>query len=270
MTIAQAAVLGIVQGLTEFLPVSSSGHLVLVPHLLGWRLPGPEAFVFDVLVQWGTLFAVLAYFRRDLARIAAAMLRDLGQGRPLASQEGRLGWQIALATVPAVVAGLLFKEQIEGAFSSARATGLFLFATAGLLVAAETIGRRARAVEEMDGWDAWWIGCAQVLALLPGVSRSGATIAGGMARQLNREAAARFSFLMSVPVMLGAGVLALRDLAGLESTAAMVPPLMAGFTTALVSGYFAIRWLLGYLMRHSLYGFAAYCLLAGTVAVLTA
>ncbi len=270
MTLVQAAVLGVVQGLTEFLPVSSSGHLVLVPHLLGWRLSGREAFVFDVLVQWGTLFAVFAYFRRDLAQIIAATVRELGRGRPLASQDSRLGWQIALATLPAVVVGLLFKDQIEGAFASARATGLFLFATAGLLVAAETIGRRTRGLETLNWWDAWWIGCAQVLALLPGVSRSGATIAGGMARHLDRETAARFSFLMSVPVMLGAGVLALRDLASLESTAAMLPPLLVGFATALVSGYLAIRWLLAYLMRHSLYGFAVYCVLAGTVALLTA
>jgi len=268
MTLFQAAILGIVQGLTEFLPVSSSGHLVLVPHFLGWDLSGREAFVFDVLVQWGTLFAVFVYFRHDLAAITGHFVRCLVQGRPLADAEARLGWQIILATIPAVVAGLLFKDAIETAFDSARATGIFLLGTAGLLVVAETLGRRSRSMATLGWLDAWWIGCSQVLALLPGISRSGATIAGGMTRHLDREAAARFSFLMSVPVMLGAGILALRDLASLQSMDSMLLPLAVGFCTALVSGYLAIRWLLAYLMHHSLYGFAVYCLAAGVLAIM--
>lgn len=267
MTLLQAIVLGIVQGLTEFIPVSSSGHLVLVPHFLGWQFSPSQAFIFDVLVQWGTLFAVLVYFRKDLADIAVAFIMDLVEGRPFATAKARLGWYLILATVPAVVVGLLCKDMVESAFSSPKATGIFLFATAALLVIAETVGHRRRQMGEITWRDALWIGFSQVLALLPGISRSGSTIAGGMTRHLDRPSAARFSFLMSVPVMLGAGVLALKDLINLPGTYQLLLPLMVGFLAALVSGYIAIRWLLAYLGRHSLYVFAIYCTALGLIVV---
>ncbi len=263
MTYLQAIVLGIVQGLTEFIPVSSSGHLVLVPHLLGWRFSHAQAFVFDVLVQWGTLFAVFIYFRSDLVTIGLAFVRGVVRGKPFADADSRMGWYLVLATLPAVVAGLAAKDLVESAFASPRATGIFLLCTALLLVIAERVGHRNRSMEEMTWGDALWIGCSQVLALLPGISRSGSTIAGGMTRHLDRSAAARFSFLMSVPVMVGAGVLALGDLAALPATDHFLQPLLAGFLAALVSGYIAIRWLLAYLSRHSLYGFAVYCVVLG-------
>ncbi len=269
MTFLQAVVLGIVQGLTEFIPVSSSGHLVLVPHFLGWEFSRSQAFIFDVLVQWGTLLAVFIYFWKDLTAIAGAFVRGIVQGSPWADPDSRMGWYIILATLPAVVAGLTCKDLIEHAFASPKMTGVFLLVTAVLLVIAETVGRRNRSMEQMSWKDSLWIGCSQVLALLPGVSRSGATIAGGMTRHLDRYSAARFSFLMSVPVMLGAGVLAFKDLADLPAAGDFLLPLLVGFLAALVSGYIAIRWLIAYLSKHSLYVFAGYCTVLGLIVLFT-
>lgn len=268
MTLLQAVVLGIVQGLTEFIPVSSSGHLVLVPHVLGWEYDKSQAFVFDVLVQWGTLFAVFVYFRRDLYAIVTAFWRAISSGRPFATAEARMGWYLIIATIPAVVVGLLFKNVIEAAFTSARATGFFLLITTFLLVVAEVVGKRNRTMEHVTWLDSLWIGCSQILALLPGVSRSGATIAGGMTRNLDRSAAARFSFLMSVPVMLGAGVLAFKDLFAMPTSEHFLLPLLVGFFMAMISGYAAIRWLIAYLSKHSLLIFAGYCLLLGVPVLL--
>ncbi len=267
MTLFQAIILGIVQGLTEFIPVSSSGHLVLVPHFLGWHFSQEQAFIFDVLVQWGTLLAVFIYFWKDLLTIAVAFLRGITQGKPLADPDARMGWYLIVATIPAVIAGLSCKDLIEQAFASPKMTGIFLLVTAALLIIAEKAGHRNRTMEEMTWKDSLWIGFSQVLALLPGVSRSGSTIAGGMTRHLNRSSAARFSFLMSVPVMLGAGILAFKDLAALPAAGDFMLPLLAGFLAALVSGYLAIRWLIAFLGKHALYPFAVYCVVLGLVVI---
>ena len=269
MTFVQAVILGVVQGLTEFIPVSSSGHLVLVPHFLGWEFSRSQAFIFYVLVQCGTLFAVFIYFWRDLTAIAAAFVRGISAGKPFADPDAKMGWYLILATLPAVVAGLLGKDMIEHAFASPKMTGVFLLGTAMLLVIAETVGHRNRSMEQITWKGSLWIGCSQVLALLPGISRSGATIAGGMTRHLDRSSAARFSFLMSVPVMLGAGILAFKDLAELPAAGDFLLPLLVGFLAALVSGYIAIRWLIAYLSKHSLYVFAVYCTILGLIVIVT-
>lgn len=269
MTFFQAIILGIVQGLTEFIPVSSSGHLVLVPHFLGWEFSPSQAFIFDVLVQWGTLLAVFIYFWKDLTTIATAFVRGILAGKPFADADAKMGWYLIIATIPAVVAGLTCKDLIEHAFASPRMTGVFLLGTAVLLVIAETVGHRNRSMKEITWKDSLWIGFSQVLALLPGVSRSGSTIAGGMTRHLDRSSAARFSFLMSIPVMLGAGVLAFKDLADLPAAGDFIAPLLVGFLVALISGYIAIRWLIAYLSKHSLYVFAAYCTVLGLIVILT-
>lgn len=263
MTDLQAAVLGVVQGLTEFIPVSSSGHLVLMPRFLGWHFSAEHSFIFDVLVQWGTLLAVFIYFRKDLTEIAAAFVHGIIRRRPFAEQNAIMGWYLVLATLPAVVFGLLCKDLVEQAFASPKMTGIFLLLTAALLVIAETAGHRDRSMHRLTWKDSLWIGFFQVLALLPGVSRSGATMAGGMTRHLDRSSAARFSFLMSVPIMLGAGVLAIKDLLELPASTEFLQPLLVGFLTAAMSGYIAIRWLIAYLSRHSLYLFAGYCAVLG-------
>ena len=268
MSIIQAIILGLVQGLTEYIPVSSSAHLVLVPWLLGWTFDPTTAFVFDVLVQWGTLVGVVIYFWRDIWAIVRGVVNGLIQRKPFGTFEARLGWFIVLATIPAVLAGLLLKNFFEQFFSDPKAVAALLFLTAAILVAAERLGQRQRRLESINSTDAITIGLWQVLSILPGVSRSGATIVGGMLRGLDRPAAARFSFLMSIPALLGAGVLAFKDLLdtpNLSSTLGL--PILVGFAAAAISGYLCIRWLLGYLQKHSLTVFAAYCAAFGAVCV---
>ena len=271
MTILQAIFLGIVQGLTEFLPVSSTAHLILVPWLIGWSYDPKTAFVFNVLVQWGTLVGVFAYFWRDLASIARGMLGGLARRAPFDTFEARLGWWVVVATIPAVVAGLLLKNHIESLSSAYAAVAAVVILAAALLVAAERFGRRTRTLDNLHAADAAVVGLWQTLALFPGVSRSSSTIAGGMLRHLERSAAARFSFLMSIPALLGAGALAIKDLledAALLSVLAL--PLAAGFLAAAVSGYLVIRWLLGYLQRQSLNVFVVYRLVFGAVCLIVA
>jgi undecaprenyl-diphosphatase len=268
MNLLQALVLGLVQGATEFIPVSSSGHLVLIPWILGWRLEPQAAFVFDVLVQWGTLVALVVFYWRDLVALVRAVIVGLARRRPLEDPLARLGWLIAAASVPAAIAGLLFKEAVESAFNNPAAVSAFLLGTALLLLLSERLSRQTRALSELTLADALWVGLAQALALLPGISRSGSTIAGGLTRGLRRAEAARLSFLMFVPVMLGAGVIALKDLADSPAPAALLPVLAVGFLTSAVVGYLAIRWLLGYLSRRPLTPFALYCLVVGVAGLL--
>jgi undecaprenyl-diphosphatase len=265
MTAFQALILGIVQGATEFLPVSSSGHLVLVPWLLGWQLDPQAAFVFDVLVQWGTLLAVIVYFWRELPGLALAALRGLIHGHPLESPAARMAWLLVLASLPAAVLGLVFKDTVEATFGQPTMVFGFLLVTSALLAVSEWLGHRTRSMESLRWTDALWIGLAQVLALFPGVSRSGSTIAGGMTRQLRRPDAARFAFLMSVPIMIGAGLVALRDLARLPDVAAQLGNLALGFLAAAVVGYLAIRWLLRYLSQRPLTVFIIYTAVVGVI-----
>jgi len=270
LTLFQSILLGIIQGLTEFLPISSSAHLVLTPYILGWNIPDEAEFIFDVLVQLGTLVAVIAYFWRDLLGIVKSFLLGIWHKKPLEETQARLGWLLILATIPAALAGLLFKDLVEQAFSSPIATALFLIVTAIFLVSAERYGRKVRSLEQLNWLDSLLVGLFQAASLFPGVSRSGSTITGGMLRGIDRRSAARFSFLMSVPVMLGAGGLAVVDLFQLPDFTAQLPTLLAGFVAALVMGYLSIRWLLGYLSRHSFYGFAVYCLIVAAITFIVA
>jgi undecaprenyl-diphosphatase len=260
MEFFQAFILGIIQGITEFLPISSSGHLVLTPFLFGWNIPPEEKFPFDVLVQLGTLVAVFVYFWKDIVAIVTDFVRGLITRQPFATVQSRLGWYLLLASVPAGIFGILLKDYVEEAFSSPVLTAFFLFGTAALLLLAERLGKRNRTLEHATWKDAVWIGAAQILALFPGVSRSGATIAGGMTRNLERKEAGRFSFLMSIPIMLAAGLYSTLDLLDVPNLAEFLPVLMVGFFTAAVVGYLAIAWLLSFLNRGSLKGFAFYCI----------
>ncbi|MDW8325424.1 MAG: undecaprenyl-diphosphatase UppP [Anaerolineales bacterium] len=268
MDLLQALLLGIIQGLTEFLPISSSAHLVLVPWLLGWRFDPKAKFVFDVLVQNGTLVAVITYFWKDLLYLLRAVLTALWQQQPFATPDARLGWFVALATVPAVVLGFLFKDFFESVFASPPAVAALLLLTAALLAFSERYGQRLRDLTTLTWLDALIIGLMQALAILPGVSRSGATMAGGLARGLDRPAAARFSFLMSVPVMLGAGLVALNDLLAIPNFSDYVLPVSTGFIAAAVVGYLSIGWLLAFLRRRSFYGFAVYCAAASAACLM--
>jgi undecaprenyl-diphosphatase len=259
----QALVLGAVQGLTEFVPISSSGHLVLVPEALGWDAPG---LAFDVLLHVASLIALLVYFSGDLI--------DLARGS-LAGDTGarRLVGLLALATVPAVIAGVLLGDYFEGTFEDAEAAAIQLVITAGILVAAEQAlafherkqaetGEHLRSMEDLNVTDAALVGVAQAVSILPGISRSGSTIAAGLARGTKREDAARFAFLLAIPALFGAALVKVPDLG--EGSLGMGAG-VAGFVAALVTSYAAIAILIKYLKTRSLYPFAAYCVVAGVL-----
>jgi undecaprenyl-diphosphatase len=241
---------------------------------LGQRLLGLESgndlFAFTVLVQLGTLLALIAYYWMDLWAIGRAWLLDLWKGvilrqqKPFASSQARMGWYLLLGTIPAAIAGVLLKNLVEALFNSPLVeASIRLLITVGLLLAAERFGKRNRNLDDLNWLDALWVGIAQVLSVFPGASRSGATITGGMLRGLDRPAAARFAFLLSVPIMLAAGGYETFDLLRSEHVASsLLPSILIGILTAAIVGYLAIRWLLGFLARRPLYVFAIYCTFA--------
>lgn len=266
-----AIVLGIVQGATEFIPVSSSGHLVIIPWLLGWQEDAYAGLLFDTVLHWGTLVAIFWVFWRDFLRLFTAALGSLTT-RSLADPEARIAWYIVLGSIPAAVTGLLLKDQIEVLFDSPRAAGFFLLVTAGLLAGSEWLVRRVqrfRDMREMKLWDALFVGLAQAIALAPGISRSGSTIAAGLVRRLRRDEAARFSFLLGTPAFFGAGLLQMLDTLAVDATqvTANAAPLVAGFAASAVAGVLAIRFLLAYLRERSLYAFAVYCTVLGLAVI---
>lgn len=270
MTFFQALIQGIVQGLTEFLPVSSSAHLVIVPFLLNWTLDPEKSFLFNVLVQLGTLVAVILFFWKDLVAIIRQLLVGIKEKEPFATPERKLGWYIVLGTIPAGLAGLLLKSKVEAAFNSPVLTAILLFVTAILLTVAEVFSKKEKDLDQLNWIEALIIGIFQALAIFPGISRSGATVSGGLLKGYTRETAARFSFLLSIPIMLAAGLLSVIDLARAEFFLNFLPIMVFGFVIAGVVGYFSIRWLLNYLKKNSLYGFAIYCALVSIVTIFVA
>lgn len=270
MTIFQAIILGIIQGLTEYLPVSSSAHLVIVPFLCGWTFPEDQIFVFDVLVQLGTLVAVIVYFWKDLLNIVVEFFKGIAAKKPFATTEARMGWLIILASIPGGLAGVLIKPLVEAAFSNPAAVGGLLFVTAILLLVAEFIGRRERGFTSIGWLDALLIGLGQAVSIFPGISRSGATISVGLMRGLKRTDAAKFSFLMSIPIMLAAGLYSALDLREVANLASFLPVILVGTLVAAIVGYLSIKWLLSFLNRHSLSIFAAYCAALGALVLIVA
>jgi undecaprenyl-diphosphatase len=273
MSIFQALVLGIIQGLTEYIPVSSTANLILVPWLLGWEFTPQTKEVFVILVQWGTLVGVVIYFWRDIWQIIGAMLRGLKQRQPFESFEARLGWLVILATVPAVIAGVFVKGYLERLYQAYLLISIILMLGGVLMLVAERFGTRTRDLIQLTWLDALIVGVWQILAMIPGFSRSSVTISGGMLRNFKRADAARFSFLMSIPALLGAGVVALKDLFSTPGLlASLAAPLIVGFLAAAITGYLSIRWLLGYLKTRSLnifvvyrFVFGGFCLIVGLI-----
>jgi undecaprenyl-diphosphatase len=260
MSTFEAIVLGLVQGLTEFLPISSSGHLRIVPALLGWPDPGTG---FTAVIQLGTMAAVLLYFRAELWRIALAWVRELRVPFRRRSHEANLGWFIVLGTIPISVFGFVFSDQIESGARSLYLIGSALILFSFVMVLAERIGSQRRRLAEMDGRDGLFVGMAQALALIPGVSRSGATISAGLFRGFDRVAAARYSFLLSVPAVVLSGLFELRKIGG--DGGASVGATAVATLVAFVSGYIAIAWLLRYLSTHSLRIFVVYRIALGAL-----
>lgn len=269
MNIFESIILGIVQGITEFLPISSSAHLVIVPYLFKWEIPSDEAFVFNILVQVASLVGVFAFFWRDVYHILRAMLSGIIEKKPFAESDAKLGWYLILATIPAGVIGFLLKDQVEAVFDSPTITAFFLLITAAFLVVAEKVGKRSRSLKELDWKDSLTIGFFQVIAIFPGISRSGSTITGGMIRNLERPPAARFAFLMSIPIMLAAGLLGTVDLLEIPNLSSLLPVFIPGFIASAVVSFLAIGWLLRYLHKHPLYVFAIYCVGLSVLTFLT-
>jgi len=269
MTTIQAIILGIIQGLTEFLPISSSGHLVILPFFLNWEIASKEGYIFNVLVQIGTLISVIFYFRNVLIDITKDFFKQLFIGTPFATHNARLGWLLIIATIPAGLAGLFFEDVVEQTFSSPLFAGIALLATGTLMMIAEIVNMKIGDIHDINFSTALLMGLMQSLAIFPGVSRSGATISGGMFRHIRRKDAGDFSFLMSIPIMLAAGGLSTYRMVTEVSNLGEFLPIMAiGFITAAVVGYIAIRWLLNFLVNHSLLYFSGYCFLLGTATIL--
>jgi undecaprenyl-diphosphatase len=273
LSTVQATTMGIVQGLTEFVPVSSSAHLVIVPFLLRWPIPD---LAFDVAVHLGTALAVVVYFAADLGGILASGTRvALRRPRQNDHERARLIVLLAVGTVPAGVVGLLGEGLFEDLFTTgedvdrigALIVGLFLLGTAGLLLSSESVlarrEGRGRGLGQVGWWDAVVVGIFQAAAIAPGISRSGATIAAGLFMGLAREPAARFSFLLSLPAIVGAAIVSLPDI----PPGADAAPMIVGGAAAAVSGFAAIAFLLRYLRTRTMRPFAAYCAVASVLTI---
>ena len=271
MELLQAFVLGIVQGLTEFLPVSSSGHLILVREALGWDLLADPHLnkTFDVALHAGTFLALVAYFRSDIRRLLAAFAGSL-RHRIGEDSDRRLAWLIVIGTIPAAIAGVLGQDVIETVLGTPVLVAAQLIVFALLLWLADRAGRQARGVSETSWGDGIAVGLAQALSLAPGVSRSGITITTGLAKGMTREGAARFSFLLSIPIVGGTAVY---SLIGLVREPTALPPgsiglFAVGMLAAVISGYLCIRYFLRYLQTRTLTPFVIYRIALGLVLLL--
>lgn len=260
MNLYHAIFLGIIQGLTEFIPVSSTAHLLIGQELL--RIPSNNLmFAFIVIIQLGTVISLLITYWKDVIVLVKAFF-----AKPFSSQENKLAWNIIIATIPAALVGFSLRGTVETLFRQPfLQASVRLFVAAGLLALAEWLGKRTRQIENLTLLDAFVIGCFQVIAVFPGASRSGTTISGGMFRGFDRPAAARFAFLMSIPIMVGAGGYQIIDIAPVPGIREFIPALVVGFITSAIVGWVAVRWLLRYLSNHSMYIFSVYCLLAGII-----
>ena len=257
----QALVLGIVQGLTEFLPISSTAHLRVVPELLGWNDPGAE---FSAVIQLGTLGAVMLYFWQDVLQLSRAALESIWKREPLGTPKSRMAWGIAAGTVPIVVLGLSFKDFIKMEARELWVIGIALIVLAVFLYLAERLSPRNRQIGQLSLLQIQWIGLTQALALIPGCSRSGSTIMGGLMVGLNREAAARFSFLLSLPAIFGSGLYELKELMEIGISTDGYFNLIVGILASFVVGYLSIGLLLRFLRRHGTFVFVIYRIVLGT------
>ena len=263
MDLFQAIFLGILQGLTEFLPISSSAHLRVVPAIFGWEDPGAA---FTAVTQLGTEAAVLIYFRRDLWDIGTGWLRGVMHADARDTPQWRMGWAIVVATIPIGIFGLVFEEQIENGARSLWIVGVVMIVFALVLGYADQTGRQEHTLEDISARRGVLIGLAQALALIPGVSRSGATLSAGLFLGLERAAAARFSFLLAIPAVVGSGVFQLEGiLSGEEGGDEPFAYVVIATLIAFAVGYAVIAWLLRYLVTHTVRIFVIYRIAFGTL-----
>jgi undecaprenyl-diphosphatase len=263
MSILEAIVLGLVQGLTEFIPISSTGHLKIVPELLGWGDPGAAI---SAVIQFGTILAVIIYFFKDIVRLTVGFFRGLIARKPFGDPDSREAWYVIFATIPIVIVGVLLEEQIEGVFRSTWVVTFQLIFIAILMQVAEAYAKRRgfRPKEDFNAKDAWIIGAGQCIALIPGSSRSGSTIMTALFRRVPHDYAARFSFVMSIPAITAAGIFQMFD-AKDELTAIGTTPLLVGIVVAFISGWLSIYFLLRYLRTHTTHIFIYYRYILGAV-----
>jgi undecaprenyl-diphosphatase len=259
MSLIEAIVLGLVQGLTEFLPISSTAHLRIVPELLGWKDPGAA---YSAVIQLGTVAAVLIYFRRDLVNLTTAFFQGLVRRQPFATLESRLAWFVLVGTLPIGVCGLAFKKYIETSLRSLYVISASLIVLAIILFIVERVASHQRTVADMRWRDGLIIGAWQALALIPGSSRSGTTLTGALSLGLKREDAARYSFLLSIPATSLAGVFELKHLLEADTRPSTMA-LATGTLVAFGSGLAAIAWLLRYLRTRSTMIFVVYRVVLG-------
>lgn len=259
MSPLQAILLGLLQGFTEFVPVSSSGHLVLIPWLLGWPSP---SLTYDTMVHLGTLTAVVVYLRREIGILLREGFASLRTLKPQTA-EARLFWLVIVSAIPGALMGYIWADFFEQLFGSPRATSALLIVTGAILLLSERLGQRSITLEKIGLGRAFIMGLAQGCAIAPGLSRSGATIAAGLLCGLKREEAARFSFLMSIPIIAGAASVQLLELSSTGFEISQALGLGLGFIAALASGYVAVRFLLRYLQTHGLKAFTYYCWTVG-------
>jgi undecaprenyl-diphosphatase len=274
MDIIQAIIMGMVQGLTEFLPVSSSAHLVIAPELLGTQ----SSLAFDTLLHVGTLVAVIGYFWKDITSMIKSFvssLLDIPRGK---FKEGvaddpykRLAWLVVVGTIPAGLMGVLLKSKFEALFNSVTIVGFFLLVTGVILwgsewIAKRNIDKKGKDVKEVSFTNSLVIGVFQGLAIAPGISRSGSTIAAGLFSGLERKLAARYSFLLSIPAILGAALIQAKDIVSFDANTEV---LIAGFLSAAIFSYLAVKFMMGYIQKHSLNIFAIYCWIVGALTIIS-
>ncbi|MEN6292152.1 MAG: undecaprenyl-diphosphatase UppP [Methanobacterium sp.] len=272
MDIIQALVLGIVQGLTEFLPVSSSAHLVFVPYIIGTT----SSLAYDTLLHIGTLVAVVAYFWNDIINMLKSFFSSLldifrGQFRKGLQEDQfkKLAWFVIIGTIPAGLAGVLFESTFESLFSNVIIVGFFLIITGFLLWGSEMMSRKIedkKSLKNMTLKNSIMIGIAQACAIAPGISRSGATISAGLFLGVDKELAARYSFLLSIPAILGAALVQAKDIGSMMDIGSVAA--IAGFIAAIISGYLAVRFMLKLIKERNLLPFAYYCWIIGPLAMI--
>lgn len=263
----QAILLGVVQGLTEFLPISSTAHLILVPWLLGWESPLLNSLTFDLALHGGTIVAVLAYFARDWVQLFNGFLASL-RSRNLQAPGARMAWLVGIGTIPAVVIGLLLEKLAESTFRSPLQVAVVLAVFSFVFLWAERAAKKIRATETLTFPEAVMIGLAQAVAIIPGVSRSGATISAGLLLGLDRSSAARYSFLLSTPIIVGATLKQLTSLRGVTISSNEMLLILIGAISAGITGWLCIRWFLRFVAHRGLGAFAWYRLALAAVVIL--
>jgi undecaprenyl-diphosphatase len=271
MTFMNALLLGIIQGLTEFIPVSSTAHLLIGQALLGISATDSRMFSFTVIIQLGTVLALLLFLWNDIWTILQAFFLGIRNRNPFETHESLLGWLIIVATIPALVVGFLLKDVVDNLFRDPIwIAALRLLMTAVLLTIVESIGRHNRTLESASWMDAVVIGLFQILAIFPGASRSGSSMAGGILRGFDGPSAARMAFLMSAPILTAAGVYESLQVIQIPGITDFLPYIAVGIITAGVVGWMALKWLMGFLRDHSLYQFAGYCAIVGSICLAVA